>query len=94
MKRRYINDTEVLGVTACTRRQYKAVLPRQADLVPDTLSLTADAQSAGIVMLLVLDAPDAYWQVPLHPADRRFYCSKLQLQDRCLYLAYQRNTQG
>ena len=35
-ERRTINDTKVSGVTDCTRRHYRAVLPRQTDLVGDT----------------------------------------------------------
>ena len=47
-------------MTACTKRHYRAVLPRQTDLIADSLSLMAEAKSAEGILLLVLDAVDAY----------------------------------
>ena len=39
---------------------------------------------------LVLDATDAFWNVPLHPSERRFYTGKLGSQ----FLVYLRTAQG
>ena len=47
------------------------------------------------VLFFVCDAEDAYWQVPLHPKERQFYCSILTMSDgRKRYLVYMRTPQG
>ena len=52
---------------AASRKQYKAVLPRLIDYIRDLLDLMSDLREAACIMQLVLDAVDAYWQVPLSP---------------------------
>ena len=64
-KRRIIMDSKQSGATDCTKRHYRAILPRQTDLIADILNLLAEAQAAESVLLFVLDAVGAYWQVPL-----------------------------
>ena len=47
------------------------------------------------VILLVVDAEDTFWQVPLHREERRFYCAMLHMPGgRIRYLAYNRTAQG
>ena len=44
---------------------------------------------------MVLDAEDAFWQIPLHPAERRFYCTLLRMPNGgTRYLAFNRTAQG
>ena len=81
-------------MTACTRHHYRAILPRQTDLVSDVLNLLADAKSAEEILVFVLDAVDAYWQVPLDPREKRFYCAKVWLENRFVYVVYERTAQG
>ena len=88
-------DSKASGVTASSRRQLKQILPRQTDLIVDALSLMADMQPGEQLAFFVCDAEDAYWQMPLHPAERRFYCSRLRMLDGTeRYLAYVRTPQG
>lgn len=54
-KRHIIMDSKRSGVMAASKKQYKSVL------------LIASSQPADGVELPVLDASDAYWNVPLHP---------------------------
>ena len=94
-KRRIIMDARRSGVTASSRKMYKAVLPRQTDLVQDTLRLLSGAKDAESVDYMVLDADDAFWQVPLHPKERRFYCAMLRDSNgKTRFLSYARTPQG
>ena len=74
-KRRITMDSKQSMVTAASRKQYKASLPRATDLISDILALLAAAKPEEQVEAMVLDAEDAFWQVPLHPSERRFYCA-------------------
>ena len=44
--------------------------------------------------MFICDAADAFWQIPLHPSERRFYCAMLRDGDRTRFLAYNRTAQG
>ena len=70
------------------------MLPRQTELVHDILSLRKGRRTAEAVFLLVLDAEDAYWQIPLHPQEQKYYCGQLHYNGGTKYLAYTRNAQG
>ena len=58
--KRIIMDSKASGVTDATRRQYRAVLPRQTDLMSDVLALMSKQSDNDTVQLLVLDAEDAF----------------------------------
>ena len=94
VKYRIITDSKQSGVTAATSKQYRSVLPRETDLVHDILSLLVGRRDAESVLLKVLDAEDAFWQVPLHPQERHFYCGQPNRQGKVSYLAYTRTAQG
>ena len=65
LKRRIIMDSKRSGVTAASKRQYRAVLPRHTDLMQGVLQLLSTAQPAESVWFMVQDAVDAYWQMLL-----------------------------
>ena len=84
-------DSKASGVTAASRKQYRAVLPRQTDLMQCTLHLQSMAKPAESVWYLVQDAVDAYWQVRLHPQERKYYCAMLRRPGKKpTFLAYNR----
>ena len=60
IKRRIIMDSKRSGVTAASRKMYKATLPRATDLVADNLALQAAASPGEEVESMVLDAEDAF----------------------------------
>ena len=44
---------------------------------------------------MICDAEDAFWQIPLHPREQRFYCAVLRRPDGAVnYLVYTRSVQG
>ena len=95
VKRRIIMDSKRSLVTEASRKSYRAVLPRATDLVHDILDLMATADSPEDLDILVLDAKDAFWQVPLHPKERRFYCAVLRRPNgKTSYVTYVRTAQG
>ena len=95
MKYRIIMDSKESGVTSASRKQYKQILPRQTDLISDALSLMADMQAGEQIDFFVCDAEDAYWQVPLHPEERRYYCAILRLPNgRTVFVVHVRTAQG
>ena len=95
IKRRIIMDSKKSSVTEASRKMYRAVLPRATDLVNDILALMATAQSPDEIEIFICDARDAFWQMPLHPDERRFYCAMLRMHDgRVRHLAYVRTAQG
>ena len=60
-KRRIITDAKQSNVTAASRKQYKAVLPRATDFITDVLALKAAAPTGDNVEAFVCDAEDAFW---------------------------------
>ena len=77
LKRRIIMDSKRSGVTAASKCQYRAVLPRHTDLMQGVLQLQPTAQPAEEVWFMVQDATDAYWQMLLTHRERKFYCAML-----------------
>lgn len=74
------------GVTQATHRTHKVALPRLGDAPTDALELSEDLQPDEVVEFLVLDFQDAFWNIPLRMAGRRFFVGKC----RGLYLVYLR----
>ena len=72
-KRRLILDLKRSGISARTAHTHRVVLPRISDLVRDILLLLADATAEEEVEIFVLDFKDAFWNVPLHPRERRHF---------------------
>ena len=88
-KRRIFIGAKSSLVSAASRKQYRQEQPRQTDIVTDSLNLLALRQKAEILVYMVADAKEAFWQVPLHLAERRFYCALHRKPDGgCRYLAF------
>ena len=95
IKRRLVMDSRRSGVTGASRKSYRSVLPRQTDLVADVLTLLNRKQAAQHVVMLVCDAEDAFWQIRLHPDERKYYCGVVENPDgTCRYFCYARTPQG
>ena len=92
LKRRLILDVKQSRVKEGTQKVHRVPLPRATDVVCDIMDmlykhpLGADEQ----LDLLVLDFVDAFWNVPLLAAERRFFVGKL----RSRYFVFLRAAQG
>ena len=57
--------------------------------------LQFNCMTAEEVELFVQDAEDAYWQIPLDPRERKYYCTILRMHDGSVrYLVYVVTAQG
>ena len=92
-------DCEASGLSASSTKTEKATLPRALDVVYDCIELigpdpfieVSDARrEVAHAELFVNDVVDAYWNVPIHPSERKFFCCKLRQK----YYVFLRATQG
>ena len=89
-KTRIILDAKQSGVTNATDRKYKSELPRIVDAVHDVLSLMSTIKPGETITQMVADITDAFWLIPLHPVERKFFVAKFKGQ----YLIFRRTAQG
>ena len=89
-KTRIILDAKQSGVTNATDRKYKSELPRIVDAVHDVLSLMSTLKPGETITQMVADITDAFWLIPLHHSERRFFVAKFRNQ----YLIFRRTAQG
>ena len=84
---RTILDCKASGLSASSTTTEKAVLPRALDVVCDCIELMGtdpsdpveeDDDDVAHVALCGNDVVDAYWNVPVHPSERRFFCCRLR----------------
>ena len=94
VKRRTILDAKASGVSRRTRQTHRVVLPRTADALGDALSLGAagdfDDDAGETIEWFIADVVDAFWLVPLHPRERKYFVG--QVAGR--FFVYLRAAQG
>lgn len=83
------------GVKRITKTQ-RVTLPRLFDAVLRMLGLLAlcTTTDKDAISAFVLDFHDAFWQIPLHPDEQRFYCATAPLNGKRKYQAFLRAPQG
>ena len=89
-KVRIILDCKQLNVSVRATRTHKSVLPRVSDAVQAALYLAADKMPEEMVQMFIIDIVDAFWLIPLHHSERKYFCAKLHGQ----YFAFLRTAQG
>jgi len=91
-KHRVILDVKQSRVKECTAKVHRVPLPRITDVVFDILNMLAELplDEAEDLELLVLDFVDAFWNIPLAPAERKFFVGRL----RGRYYVFLRAAQG
>ena len=91
LKKRIILDLKQSNITKCTKRKWRAILPRMMDLVADTLDLSCDLEAKEeCIEFLVLDFVDAFWNIPLSFKERRYFVGKVRQK----FYVYLRSAQG
>ena len=75
-KKRMILDTKESGLKHCAAKHQRVLLPRLLDAVTQALSLMSTLGPGMAMQWFVLDFGDAFWQIPLDPRERRFFCAK------------------
>ncbi len=72
-KYRLILDLKASGISARTRKTHRVVLPRVADVVRDSLRALSELSEGEDAELFVVDFRNAFWHIPLLPAERRHF---------------------
>ena len=70
-------DSNRSGVKAASRRTYKSVLPRVTDAISSLLQALNDNAPEEATEQFVIDATDAFWELGLHPSERRYFVGKI-----------------
>lgn len=94
VKKRMILDTKVSGLKSRSAKHQRVLLPRLMDAIMQGLSLQSKCNEDQDMEWFVLDFVEAFWQVPLAPAERRFFCTQLTIDGTVRYLVYLRTVQG
>ena len=89
-KKRVILDCKQSGLSKRTRRRYKVMLPRVTDAVRDALKLLANRLPLEQLEIFILDFKDAFWSIPLHGGEKRWFCGRV----RGWWLVYNAVAQG
>jgi hypothetical protein len=90
MKVRIVVDSKRSCISRASRRFERCLLPRVTDCIDDMLALLDAAEPDELVELMVADFSDAFFILPLRPAERRFFV----VQFRGSYYVFLRSTQG
>lgn len=80
-KHRLILDCRKAGLTRSPRRGERLILPRVADAVTDFMDLSGTEAALALALLVmfgVLDSTDAYWMIPLHKKERRYFTTRIR----------------
>ena len=95
-KKRVILDTRESLLRWASAKGQRVLLPRLLDAIMCILELLASpcADEDFAVSAFVLDFAEAFWQVPLHPRERRFFCGKLTIDGREKFFTFLRMVQG
>ena len=89
-KRRIIMDSKRSRVKDASSRKFKSVLPRITDAVFSLLTMLENKEDHEDCEQFVIDATDAFWELGLHPEERRFFVGKVKGK----FLVYLRTAQG
>lgn len=94
VKKRIILDTKVAGTKECSAKHQRVLLPRLLDAILQSLILYDQCGPDESMDWFVLDFSDAFWQMPLHPSERRFFCARVPINGVMKYVVYLRTVQG
>lgn len=89
-KTRIILDCKRSQVSRAAARTHKSVLPRVSDAIQSTLQMMGDRGREEVLTFLITDVEDAFWLVPLHMKERRYFVARL----RGHYYVFRSTAQG
>ena len=95
-KVRMILDTKQSGVKRITSQAQRVTLPRVFDAILQLLflqSVVASGDSTA-VSAFVLDFSDAFWQLPISPAEQKYFCAIGLIGGLRKWISFQRAPQG
>ena len=85
LRKRIVLDLKQSGLTSASAKTERVLLAKALDPIWDMLDLLADVGSVDPdnCEWLVLDFSDAFWMLPLHKAERRFFVAKFRGRFYC-----------
>ncbi len=80
LKRRIVIDAKRSWVSRSSRKYERVILPRATDVIVDALDLLRLAWGASLDHFewFIADFKDAFWHVPLHKREQRFFVVQLR----------------
>ena len=88
ISKRMILDTKQSRLKECSAKHQRVLLPRLLDTITQALNLMSTAKPGEDTEWMVLDYSDAFWQVPLHPHERRFFCAKVLIGGQYKFVVF------
>jgi len=90
-KHRIILNCKKAGLTRSSQRSERSILPRVTDAVADVMDLSLANTVGGFLLQIgVLDFADAFWLIPLHRRERRFFTTRIGRR----FFAFLKTAQG
>ena len=78
VKRRMILDACASSIKECSQKGQRVVLPELLDAIMQALALLSLCEhTTEESELFALDFVEAFWQVPLHPEECKFFCAQI-----------------
>ena len=95
-KARLILDTKESGVGSRAGKYQRVILPRLFDAILRMLYLMSCLGGAAdtVLMAMVLDFTQAFWQLPIKPEERKYFCTSLVMRGKRRYITFLRAAQG
>ena len=95
-KARMILDTKQSGVKHITSQAQRVTLPRLFDAILQLFYLLTLVLAGNLdaVEAFVLDFSDAFWQIPISPAEQKYFCVTGLINGERKWIAFQRAAQG
>jgi len=80
LRRRIVIDAKRSSISDSSRKYERVILPRATDAIFDTLEMLWHAWGIDVKEFewLVADYADAFWHIPLHKSEQRFYVVSLR----------------
>ena len=91
---RMILDTKESHLKECSVKSQRVLLPRLLDSILNGLKIMGECSEDESIEWFVLDFSKAFWQIPLHHAERRFFVARIEMDGVQKYLVFLRTAQG
>ena len=91
---RMILDSKADGIKNASRKGKRVILPRILDAILQPLRLMGECEDGEGVEWMVLDFTDAFWQIRLHPDERKYFCCRILIRGKQKFIAFLSTAQG
>ena len=87
-------DTKASGLKHASHKSQRVFLPRLFDVVLQTLQLMGRCHEQEALEWFVLDFSKAFWQIPLHASEQKYFVARLMMNGQNKYVVFLRTAQG